>query len=64
MELALTTYYRRVHPNIRHVHRELNTWADQLTHNDTANFEPRMQFTVSTTDFYILTKLQKSRAKS
>ena len=59
MELALTTYYRNVHPNLQHVHRELNTWADQLTHNDTANFAPSRQFTVDTEDYYILNRLHE-----
>lgn len=63
MELALTTYYRNVRPNLRHLHRELNTWADQLTHNNTANFDPSRQFPVNTKGFYILHRLQELTKK-
>ena len=63
MELALTTYYRNVHPNLQHVHRELNTWADQLTHNDTARFTPSKQFSANTKNFYILDRLHELTKK-
>eukprot|EP00971_Amphidinium_carterae_P314113 6243519-Amphidinium_carterae.2 len=40
MEIALMAQKYNIFPAVNHVPRELNQWADQLTHTDTTGFSP------------------------
>ena len=46
MEMALTQHHHRVRAALSHVHRENNTWADQLTHRDTDGFSQALEMSI------------------
>ena len=58
MEMALTQHHHRVRAALSHVHRENNTWADQLTHRDTDGFSPELEMSIrsETIKWHILNK--------
>ena len=47
MELMVQALCAQITPEIRHVKRDLNTWADQLTHEDFTGFDPAKRVDVS-----------------
>ena len=57
MELTSTVYIQQNTLSIGHVHRELNTWADQLTKNDTTGFHPLLRRRFTNIKDYILPTL-------
>ena len=62
MELSLTQHYDHCKPYIQHIHREHNTWADQLTHSDYDGFDPALRSTPDQHTWYILPTLLNVRA--
>ena len=57
MEIALTDHYMHCTPELTYTPRELNTWADDLTHDDHSGFNPDLQVHPNESDWYILDKL-------
>ena len=57
MEIALTQHYHHCKPTIQHIHRDLNTWADQLTHSNYEGFNPTLRFTPDQHNWHILPQL-------
>ena len=43
--------------HLQHVYREHNQWADQLTHADTAGFNPMLEQTPDEALWYIMDQL-------
>ena len=60
MEMALTQYHHRVRAAIKHVHRENNTWADQLTHSDYDGFSQALRISTRPADmqWHVLHKFE------
>ena len=56
MELALLQHHSQCHMQLRHVYREHNQWADQLTHADTTGFNPHLQYVPDENNWHILDK--------
>ena len=61
LELALTRHHHRMRTELKHVHRENNTWSDQLTHRNTDGFNPRFKMDIRPDSFhwYVLTKFKE-----
>ena len=57
MEMALTQHIKGVALSLRHTYRELNTWADQLTHADYTGFHPERRLYPDESNWHILDKL-------
>ena len=57
MELALLQHNRQCRMHLQHVYREHNQWADQLTHANTAGFNPMLEQTPDETLWYIMDQL-------
>ena len=60
MEMALEQHHHRTRLQLHHVHRENNTWADQLTHCDFTGFHPTKRFHFHTNDmkWHLLNKMK------
>ena len=43
LEMSLTHYHTTGRPHVTHIQRELNTWADQLTHRDATGFNADLE---------------------
>ena len=57
MELALAQHHSQCTLNLKHVYREQDEWADQLTHEDTTGFNNELQITPDETQWHILDQL-------
>ena len=57
MELALLQHNRQCRMHLQHVYREHNQWADQLTHANTAGFNPMLEQTPDEALWYIMDQL-------
>ena len=66
LEMALHEYHTGIHPHVTHTLRENNQWADQLTHKDTAGFNPDLEIKIRETDlnWHILNDLLTIRSKN
>ena len=61
MELALLKHDNRCRLRLRHVYREHNEWADQLTHADSSGFDDDLRITPDEISWHIFDQLQSTR---
>ena len=57
MELALLQHHRRCRLQLRHVYRENNEWADQLTHADTQGFDANLEIIPDESAWHIFDRI-------
>ena len=57
MELALLQHHTNCHLQLKHVYREHNEWADQLTHENTKGFNPALKITPDESAWYIMDQI-------
>ena len=57
MELALLQHSRRCRLQLRHVYRENNEWADQLTHADTQGFDANLEIIPDESTWHIFDRI-------